>query len=140
MSAEKQPSDTIQEIVRLVIEVGNPEFEPGLTRLQLGSNGQVQIERQLLKEQNRYDYKLDQKEAVAYIEHSRAPQLALKSAERKLGLPDEPLYKIEVYQGKLRVQSFQVWRSDLAELGELGAVIRALGQVVERASDGQALL
>jgi len=140
MSTNKQNHNTSHEMERLVIEVGNPEFEPGLTRLQLEADGQVQIDSRLFKEESRYDYKLEQKEAAELFKRSLASPQAIEAVISRPGLPDEPRYNIEVYRGKECLQRMQVWRSDLPKMGELGAVIRILGQIADRASEGRALL
>jgi len=115
----KQEEHVPVEAEMLVVEVGNEEFEPGLTRLRLQPDGQVQIESRLSGKARRFEYKLSPDDAARLIKQSGAPELPLKGLGLKPGLPDEPLYQLGLYRGKELVQTLKVWRSELPEVSAL---------------------
>jgi hypothetical protein len=49
---------------------------------------------------------------------------------KRYGLPDEPRYHFVIGQGDER-QSFDVWRSDLAQHPELDRIVRELKAVMD---------
>jgi hypothetical protein len=59
---------------------------------------------------------------------------------QRRGIPDEPRYHLLVVREGKPVVEEDVWRSELSEAKELAAAIADLSELVQRSSDGQALL
>lgn len=126
--------------VRVVIEVGNEYFEPGLTRAEMWPDGRVHIVNRLEGEERKAESRADPELAARLIDQAGSRSVRELKIGEKRGLPDEPRYHIEVYRGGERIQVIDVWRSDLPEHRELADLISSLQTVVQRATDGSVLL
>jgi hypothetical protein len=125
--------------VRVLAEVGNPYVEPGRTRVEVQSDGQVTVLNQLEDETQRAEGKVDPSRISRLVDESSPERFSRQMTER-LGLPDEPRYHIEVERGGQQVLAIDVWRSDLESMPGVARLIRELDAVTKEASDGRFIL
>jgi hypothetical protein len=137
---ETQNEMTPLEVNALVVEVGIEAFEFGLTRIWLNAQGEVQIENRQNGKPRHFKQAIDPQEAADMIARVDTDELFLKPLGRKRGLPDEPLYHVQLDSDGTPVRSLRVWRSELRQLDDLARVIRNLQTIVNRASDGEVIL
>jgi hypothetical protein len=124
---------------RLQVSVGNEAFEPGLTEVVLQPSGEVRVTSRLEgSDDRRAELKLEPERASELIRSAdRSVQRAREG--KRYGLPDEPRYHFEIGEGERR-QSFDVWRSELADRPELQRIVSTLQGLVDEQVDGEILL
>ena len=127
--------------LQLAVEAGNEFFEPGLTRLELGQDGQVLVTNQLEGKQQQFEGQVDAELAASLIGQVRSSD-ALMNPElgQRTGLPDEPRYHFEVYRNDQRLLSRNIWRSELEEYPDLEKLLVVLQDITSRFSDGEIIL
>ena len=124
--------------LRLVGEVGNEHFGHGLTRLELTADGACTVvNRRPGAEEVREHGKVDPDWARRLVRRLESPSQVAPAAPRKgpgtaapKPLPDEPRYRLAVMAGDRRLETVEVWRSQLAGLPELQALVEDLQRVV----------
>ena len=137
--SERDPGTTASDAV--VVEVGNEELEHGRVRAELLADGTLLVTRAAEGKQDRFEQTLDRKQAEETIR--RADALARLAPLRERGyrpVPDEALYRIELVSGGADTVVVEVWQNELDEHEEARRLVQQLGQQVERASDGRAIL
>jgi hypothetical protein len=135
-------SDNEQKLIgpSLVIKVGNEYLEHGVTQVQLTSDGQLQIANRSSGKEQSFEHQMPVKQAHQLLKMSSAPETQVKAPGLRRGLPDEPLYEVSIYQGKVLHQQIKIWRSDLEEYPEIAGVIQNLQQVIDESTKGKILL
>lgn len=122
----------------LVVEVGSEYLEHGLVRVQVAPDGRVRIEKREQGKEQQFEGRVEETQ-VARLTDIVEGVGGARFGQRQ-GLPDEPRYRLLVVRGRKPVLEVEVWRSELNEAKELGAVIAELSEVAQRSSAGQALL
>lgn len=125
----------------VVVEVGNEELEHGRVRAELRANGTLHVTRVLEGKQDLFEHKVGAEEAGETIR--RADALARLAPMRDRGyrpVPDEALYRIELVNAGESPIVVEVWQNELDEHEEARRLVQQLGEQVERASDGRAIL
>lgn len=144
MKSQKKQNEigeqTHVDVQRLVVEVGNEHFEPGLTRLELGKDGHVMVLNRFEGKEPRYESRVEEPYAARLLTQAGSKALLSAPLGKRQGLPDEPLYHIALYRGQERIHTIRVWRSELPSQPELADLINALQTIVQQASNGQAIL
>lgn len=137
--AERDPATAASDAV--VVEVGNEELEHGRVRAELQADGTLNITRVLEGKRDMFEHKVGAEEAGETIR--RADSLARLAPRRDRAyrpVPDEALYRIElVSAGEDRIV-VEVWQNELDQHEEARKLVQQLGEQVERASDGRAIL
>jgi hypothetical protein len=123
--------------IRVVVEVGNESFEPGRTRADIGPDGQVALLSRLEGAETRAETRLEPERLTRLVDDFAAADQGVAREPGRPGLPDEPLYHIEVYRNDVRVNEMNVWRSQLQRSPGLSRLIQTLQELAERASDGK---
>lgn len=127
--------------LRLVAQVGNEHFEPGLARLELDEGGQCLVLQRFAGKEDRREGRIEPDRATALIRRAQADDVA-QARERGAGrarIPDEPRYRLAVYRGDDRLEVIEVWRSDLPRAPGASALVEDLQDLVRRVSDGQVI-
>lgn len=122
----------------LVVEVGSEYLEHGLVRVQVAPDGRVRVEKREQGKEQQFEGSVDEAHVTRLTEVVEGHRGARFG--QRTGLPDEPRYHVLVVRGGKPVLEVEVWRSELSEAKELAAVIADLSEMVQRSSDGQALL
>jgi hypothetical protein len=125
----------------VVVEVGNEELEHGRVRAELRANGTLHVTRMLEGKQDSFEHKVGPEEAGETIR--RADSLARLAPRRERAyrpVPDEALYRIELVSADESPIVVEVWQNELDEHEEARRLVQQLGEQVERASDGRAIL
>jgi len=123
-------------MARIKIQVGNENFEHGLTRVTLESDASIHIEniRNLELKKKLTERILAAKVEKAF-EHIRTKDVFKLPKARTLGLPDEARYKLEI-DGT----TFEVWDGDVAANPQLDALLSLLKELVAQSTNGEVLL
>lgn len=137
--SEQVPVSSASDAV--VVEVGHEELEHGRVRAELSGDGTLLVTRLLEGKHDRFEHKLDPKQAGETIQ--RADDLARIAPTRDRAyrpVPDEALYRIEIRHAGDEPIVVEVWQNELEENDEARRLVQQLGEQVERASDGRAIL
>jgi len=122
----------------LVVEVGSEHLEHGLVRVHVAPDGRVRVVKREQGKEQQFEGHTDEAHARRLNEAVEGVRGA--SFGQRRGLPDEPRYRVLVVREGKPVTEADVWRSELSEAKELATVIAELSELVQRSSDGQALL
>lgn len=122
----------------LVVEVGSEHLEHGLVRVRVTPDGRVRVVKREQGKEQQFEGRMD--EALATRLNDAVEGAGGARFGQRLGLPDEPRYRLLVVRAGKTVTEADVWRSELSEAKELATVIAELSELVHRSSDGQALL
>lgn len=125
--------------VRVVVEVGNQYVEPGRTRVEVLPDGRTLVTNRLEEEERRFEGKLEPARVASLVEQASRDSGLQRRADR-LGLPDEPRYRIEAERGGERILAVDVWRSDLERMGGLARLVQELEGAAAEVSQGKAAL
>lgn len=137
--SERDPASVASDAV--VVEVGNEELEHGRVRAELLADGTLRIMRVLEGKQDRFEHKVGAEQAAETIR--RADSLARLAPMRDRAyrpVPDEALYRIELVTTGKDAIVVEVWQNELDQHEEARKLVQQLGEQVERASDGRAVL
>lgn len=137
--SEQVPVNSTSDAV--VVEVGHEELEHGRVRAELSANGTLLVTRLVEGKHDQYEHKLDAKQAEETIQ--RADDLGRIAPSRDRAyrpVPDEALYRIEIRHAGDEPIVVEVWQNELEENEEARRLVQQLGEQVERASDGRAIL
>ena len=138
--AEQQTTNTGAQGLRVVVEVGNESFEPGSTRAEIAENGEVRLLNRLEGAETRAETRVEPERVSRLVDDMAAGRESLAREPARRGLPDEPLYRIEIYRGDVRVNEMNLWRSQLQESPGLSRLIQVLQEAATRASDGKIIV
>jgi hypothetical protein len=137
--SEQVPVSPVSDSV--VVEVGHEELEHGRVRAELTADGTLLVTKQYEGKHDRFDAKIGPEQAQETIQ--RADDLARIAPARDRGyrpVPDEALYRIELLHAGDEPIVVEVWQNELDENDEARRLVQQLGEQVERASDGRAIL
>lgn len=134
-------SDQSTQGETLVVEVGHEELEHGRVRAELRADGLLLVDRRFEGKAERFDHRVEPREAKETLR--RADELA-RLAPRQRGdyrpVPDEARYEIEIRREGEEPLLLELWQNELDENDAARQLIRSLGEQVQRASDGRAIL
>lgn len=125
----------------VVVEVGHEELEHGRVRAELSADGTLLVTRLSEGKRDQFEGKVGPEQAEETIR--RADDLARIAPERDRAyrpVPDEALYRIELQHAGDDPIVVEVWQNELDENDEARRLVQQLGEQVERASDGRAIL
>lgn len=125
---------------RVVVEVGNEHFHPGLTRVEAISDGQVRVTTRLEGEESQTEGKFDPLEIEQKVADITARPMEQEQDKGRRGLPDEPRYHLLIYRGSERVFDIEMWRSSLQNNPSIEKLVAALNGVAHEVSHGEAIL
>lgn len=137
--SEQVPVSSASDAV--VVEVGHEALEHGRVRAELFADGTLLVTRLLEGTRDRFEAKVGPEQAEEAIR--RADDLARIAPARDRAyrpVPDEALYRIELKHADDDPIVIEVWQNELDENDEARRLVQQLGEQVERASDGRAIL
>lgn len=138
MSEQVPPNSSSESVV---VEVGHEELEHGRVRAELHADGTLLVTRLFEGKRDAFEGKPGREQAEETIR--RADDLARIAPARDRDyrpVPDEALYRIELRQSGEEPIVLEVWQNELDENDEARRLVRQLGEQVDRATDGRAIL
>ncbi len=111
---------------RLVVVVGNPEFQHGRTRLELDGSGAVRLTNQQGEKETVLEGTVATEDAEQVLRS--IPDVLAGVEDKRLGVPDEARYRFEMVMEDGKAENATIWESQLEE-SDLG---RSLLQTLRR--------
>lgn len=125
---------------RLIAEVGNEHLEHGLTRIELRFDGRCVVINRCEGDEIDVEGHVDPQHAARLFKQATSEAFREARLGGGLGLPDEPRYRVEVHWGKEPMHTHYVWRSELTKHREVGGLVEALQEIVQKVTDGRVVL
>jgi hypothetical protein len=132
--------ETLKGDLRVVVEVGNEHFEPGLTRLELLPDGQCIVINRFEGEEKRVKGHIDLQRAAKFLEQVTLGTIWKAKFGIGRGIPDEPRYRLEVYKGETLVHACHIWRSEWVVNRDIESLFKGFQDVVKEITDGRIIL
>jgi hypothetical protein len=125
----------------ITVEVGHEELEHGRVRTELWADGRMSVERRQDDESERFEHRLDKKQAEEVIQHADdLGRLVPSLSSDYRPVPDEARYRIELHLADREPLVIELWQGELEENEEARGLVRRLGDAVQRATEGRAIL
>jgi hypothetical protein len=123
---------------RLVVVVGNPDFQHGRTRLELDGSGSVRVSNQ----QGDQERVLEGTVAAEDVEGTlrSIPAVFAGIDQKRLGVPDEARYRFELVMNERPVESAAVWESQLEDSKDGRSLLEFLRRLVADVSERTVVL
>jgi hypothetical protein len=126
---------TLEGDLRVVAAMGNEHFEPGLTRLEPWLDGRCLVINRFEEKGMRVEGRIDPQRATRLLEQTTSGTFWRAKLGGGRGVPDEPRYLLEVYQGEARMHSCHMWQSECATHRDVGSLVAALQAVVKEVTN-----
>ena len=123
---------------RLIVTVGNVDFDLGRTRLELDETGAVMVVSQQGDDQRSTEGRVSDEEAKAIL---RSVPLAIeKDGHDRPGIPDEARYRFEVKAGGRTIVDEALWEGQVEGSPSTRKLIESLRRIVFEVAGDQVVL
>lgn len=113
---------------RLIVTVGNVDFDLGRTRLELDETGAVVVVSQQGDDQRSTEGRVSDEEAKAIL---RSVPLAIeKDGRDRPGIPDEARYRFEVMAGERTIVDEALWEGQVEDSPSSRKLMESLRRIV----------
>jgi hypothetical protein len=123
---------------RLVVVVGNSEQEHGRTRVELDASGSVSVTNEQAGKETALEGRVEPEEAVRVLQS--VPEAIRTAPEKRLGIPDEARYRIELIRDGKPVETVELWESQLEDTQPGRSLLSPLRRIVGEVSDRSVVL
>jgi hypothetical protein len=118
---------------RLVVVVGNPDFQHGRTRLELDATGSVRVSNQQGDQERVLEGSLAAEDVEGTLRSIPAVFAGLD--EKRLGVPDEARYRFELVMNERPMETTVVWESQLEDSKDGRSLLESLRRIVADISE-----
>ena len=123
---------------RLIVTVGNVDFDLGRTRLELDETGAVVVSSQLGDRESSNEGRVSVEEARDIL---RSVPLAIEKEGRdRPGIPDEARYRFEVLDGGRTILDEALWEGEIEGSPSSRKLIEALRRIVAEVAGDEVVL
>jgi hypothetical protein len=123
---------------KLVVVVGNPEFQHGRTRLELDGSGSARVTNQQGEKETVLEGAVAAGDAERVLRS--VPDVLAGIEEKRLGVPDEARYRFELELDDRKAESATLWESQLEESERGRSLLQTLRRIVADVSERTVVL